>query len=262
MDLAHPSLTTRTLSRRALLASVGGGITAGVALPRWAHAQPVIENFPAPVREPSSYLAYIPTASKSGPFLAYTCEFDAAWAVLYTYGFEGSLDEQLSAISFDNRIEPYYEWHGERVLIFGGDITTSYSGDYSWNFLCRTTAAGMRPVFEHFGLRARGITSRLRFERAIDHGNLVWIKATVDFRDWVAATWVTPEGVELPVVLGNDHAMVVMGYDVDVVVIRDILGPTDTNWQRPYEYEVPWDRFLACFNANGAEALEVFRPES
>jgi hypothetical protein len=58
-------------------------------------------------------------------------------------------------------------------------------------------------------------------------------------------------------VLGNDHAQVIIGYNDDVVVIRDVLGPTSTNWSRPYEYEVAWDQFLACWWAQGNDGQAI-----
>lgn len=248
----------RRISRRSLLLGPAGAVALNrIHAPFAVSAQQVIENYPAPVRDSSNYSVYIPTASKTGPFFSYTCEFDAAWAVLKTFGIDAPLEDQLAAITIDRRIEPYYEWRPDGVVIFGGDITTSYSGDYTWNFLCRTTGDGMRPVFEQYGLKASRVSSRNRIERYLQRGRLIWIKTTVDFKDWTPATWITPEGKRLNVVLSNDHAMVVIGYNDEVVVIRDILGPTDTNWNRQYEIEVPWDRFLACWEANGADGLAV-----
>ncbi|MEA2513877.1 MAG: hypothetical protein QOJ59_3364, partial [Thermomicrobiales bacterium] len=61
----------------------------------------------------------------------------------------------------------------------------------------------------------------------------------------------------LQVAFSNDHAAIVMGYDQWGVVIRDVLGPTDTNWERPYEYEVDWDTFLRCWGAQGSDGLAV-----
>ena len=86
---------------------------------------------------------------------------------------------------------------------------------------------------------------------------MIWIKATVDFKPWVQSTWVADNGKEFPVVLGNDHALIVMGYDDNVVVIRDVLGPTSSNWDRPYEYEVPWDQFLGAWGSQGNDGLAV-----
>lgn len=48
-----------------------------------------------------------------------------------------------------------------------------------------------------------------------------------------------------------------MGCNGDVVVIRDGLGPASTTWNRLYEYEVPWDTFLAVWEAQGFDGLAV-----
>ena len=58
-------------------------------------------------------------------------------------------------------------------------------------------------------------------------------------------------------VLGNDHAVVVMGYNDFGPVIRDVLGPTSTNWERATEYDVPWETFLAVFEAQGSDGVGV-----
>ena len=223
-------------------------------------AAPVIEITPAPVSDPSTYEAYIPTACKAGPFYYYTCEFDASWAILKTFGIDATLEEQVAAIKIDDRIEPHYEQTANGFVIHGGDISQAYSGDYTSNFLARTTGDGMRGVFKHFGFRAIHCNDRERIEQHLKLGRLVFVKIPVDFKDWTPATWLTPEGKTFSVVLGNDHAVVVIGYNRDVVVIRDLLGPTDTNWQRPYELEVPWDRFMACWEAQSYDGLSVWRP--
>ena len=43
------------------------------------------------------YDAYLPAATKKHQYYHFTCEFDAAWVVLKTYGFDASLDDQLKA---------------------------------------------------------------------------------------------------------------------------------------------------------------------
>ncbi len=247
-----------SFSRRTLL---GGGAAAfvtglGTSPAALAQAEPVL-NYPKPLRDPSEYTAYLPCASKTGPFYIYTCEFDASWAILKTFGIDADLEEQIPLIPFDYRIEPYYEWTDTLVYIYGGDITTAYSGDYRSNFLCRTTGPVMRKVFQHHGLYTKLIDSEEQIRRHLDRGRLIWIKITVDFKEWEPATWVTPEGKQLQVVLGNDHAMVVIGYNDEVVVVRDLLGPTSTNWDRQYEVEVPWDQFLACWAAQGNDGIAV-----
>jgi hypothetical protein len=249
------------LSRRAFsLGAAGLGTTLALPFTRQttlATPRAIDEIVPMPVNDPSFYDVYIPTACKAGDFYYYSCEFDAAWAVMKTYGVDASFEEQMSAIKVDRRIEPWHEQTSRGVIIHGGDITTRYSGDYTSSFLARTTGAGMRSVFKHFGFRVTHVHTRERIEQSLQRGRLVWIKTTVDFKDWTPATWITPEGKELQVVFTNDHAATVIGYNQDVVVIRDILGPTDTNWQRPHEYEVSWDRFLECWGAQGSDGLAV-----
>ncbi|MCC6792661.1 MAG: hypothetical protein IT336_13300, partial [Thermomicrobiales bacterium] len=121
------------------------GLGASLALPaRPAVAAPPVEIVPPTVRDPSSYIAYVPTACKSGPFYIYTCEFDASWAVLKTFGIDAPLEEQLSLIEIDRRIEPYAEWTASGPVVYGGDISRFYSGDYTHNFLARTTGPVMR----------------------------------------------------------------------------------------------------------------------
>jgi hypothetical protein len=207
--------------------------------------------------ERRGYAAYVPAAVKEGQFAQYTCEFDAAWAVLKTFGVDVSLDEQVAAIGLDPRIEPYYEATTYGFVVYGGDITETFSGDYTQNFLARTTGQAMQKIFANYAVDVETVNDRAGIAAALDRGALVWMKATVDFLPWEPVTWVTPEGRELPGVLGNDHAVVVMGYNSDVAVIRDILGPTSSNWNRPFEYEVPWETLLAVWEAQGFDGLAV-----
>jgi hypothetical protein len=206
------------------------------------------------------YDAYVPAATKPGQFYQYSCEFDASWVVLATFGYDVPFEEQLAIVGHDTSIEPYYVETADGFVIYGGDVTESFSGDYTKNLLARTTGEAMLPLFAHFGLEASPAKDREAIEAALDRGGLVWMKATVDFLPWAPTTWVTPDGVTLPTVLGNDHAVVVMGYNDYGVVIRDVLGPTDTNWNRAYEYDVPWDLFLSVFEAQGADGIAVFPP--
>lgn len=256
-NISHP------ISRRAFLVGTAASLAGASrhSVPAAAQEIPVI-NYPTPLRDPSEYIAYVPCASKTGPFFHYTCEFDSSWAIMKTFGIDALLADQLSLIPIDTRIEPYYEWTDSGVFIYGGDITSAYSGDYTSNFLCRTTGPVMRQIFQHYGLYTKVIHTQQRIKNHLDRGRLIWIKITVDFKDWTPATWITPEGEQIQVVLSNDHAMIVMGYNDDVVVIRDVLGPTDTNYERQYEVEVPWDRFMACWNAQGCDGLSVGLPIS
>jgi len=241
-------------SRRAVLAGAAG---LGLAQfgGRRAAAQHSFSSI-API--PGTwYDAYIPTASKSGQFFHYTCEFDAAWAVLATFGVEAPFEDQLALVGHDLSIEPWYEETASGFVIYGGEIGSMYSGDYTHNILARTTGAAMRPMFEWYGMQVTPVHDRLAIESALRGGALVWLKATADFYDGVPTTWITPSGLTYPTVLGNDHAVVAMGYNADVVVIRDVLGPTDTNWERQLEYELPWENFLYTFAQQGNDGLAV-----
>jgi hypothetical protein len=204
-----------------------------------------------------AYTAYVPAATKTGQFYQYSCEFDASWVVLSTFGHDVPFDEQLAIVGHDLSIEPYFEQTAEGFIIYGGDVTRAFCGDYTSNMLARTTGSAMLPLFEAFGLEAAVVDTRQKLEETLDRGGLVWMKATVDFLPGEPSTWITPGGTTLPTVLGNDHAVVAMGYNDDGVVIRDVLGPTNTNWERPYEYDVPWETFLSVFAAQNADGVGV-----
>ena len=208
------------------------------------------------------YTAYVPAATKVGQFYQYSCEFDASWVVLKTFGYDVPFEEQLDVVGHDTSIEPYFKETAEGFIIYGGDITSAFCGDYTSNMLARSTGTAFLPLFEHYGLEAETVKTREEIEATLDRGGLVWTKATVDFLPWAETTWLTPNGKSLPTVLGNDHAVVVMGYNDDGVVIRDVLGPTNTNWERAYEYDVPWETFLAVFEAQGSDGVGVFPPDS
>lgn len=203
------------------------------------------------------YDAYIPAATKDKQAYQYSCEFDAAWVIFKTYGLDVSVDEMVNSIGVDRSIEPYIEETRNGFIIHGGDILHSYSGDYTRNFLARSTSAAMRKVFEQHGLAATPIATREEVEGALRRGELIWMKTTVDFKPWRPATWLMPDGSTHQTVLGNDHAVVVIGFNAASVVIRDVLGPTSSNWQRPYEYEVGWDTFMASWGAQSFDGLAV-----
>jgi hypothetical protein len=207
------------------------------------------------------YDAYIAAASKPGQAYRYSCEFDAAWVVLATFGRDVGVDELIALLGADERVEPSFEETADGFVINGGDIATAFSGDYTSNFLARSTGRAFRRVFEHYGLRTVPVSDRAGVEAALRRGALVWMKTTVDFRPWRPAVWRTPEGDEYPTVLGNDHAVVAIGFNSAAVVIRDVLGPTSSNPERPYEYEVSWETFMAAWGAQGYDGLAVEPPE-
>ena len=204
--------------------------------------------------------AYIQVPVKEGQDFHYTCEFDSAWIVLRAYGHEMNLQEQLAIVGQDFSIEPYWEETPTKITVFGGDIAEMYSGDYENNILARARTSAVRKVFQAVDLAVTDTPNRPAIEAALLAGNPVFFKSTVDFLDWRAATWVCPDGDEFPVVLTNDHALVVMGFNESDVIIRDPLGPTTTNTERPWQYRVSWERFLTVIEAQGNDAIAIGPP--
>lgn len=223
---------------------------------------------PAPTPPPAPvvvngrvYDAYIPAATKPKQAYRYSCEFDAAWVILQTYGFNVSVDDLIAIVGVDRSVEPTIEQTKQGIIIRGGDILNMFSGDINKNFMARSTGPAISKAFRRYGLRATAVRDRAGIEAALRAGQLVWIKTTVDFKPWRPATWVMPDGRTRRVVLGNDHAVVVMGFSARGVVIRDVLGPTSSNWKRPYEYEVAWDNFLAAWGAQESDGVAVAPPQ-
>jgi hypothetical protein len=207
------------------------------------------------------YDAYIPAATKKKQFYHYTCEFDAAWVVLKTYGVDTTLEDQIAVVTTDDSIEPRYEETAGGVIIYGGDIFNSYSGHVNDNFLSRATGQAFTKLFQHYGFPVTPVHDRESLEAALNRGELVWIKTTADFKPGRPATWITPDGSTIETVLGNDHAVVVMGYNEEGALIRDVLGPTSTNWEREYEYVVPWEKFLFAWGQQQYDGLAVAGPK-
>lgn len=205
----------------------------------------------------ATWSAYVQLPIKEGQDFHFTCEFDSAWIILKAYGKDLTLEDQLRLVGQDTSIEPTYEERPDGVIITGGDIWEHYSGHYEDNFLARATGNAMRKVFDGSGLTTQPVHDRAAIETALTVGNPVFFKSSVDFLDWVPATWITPDGDTFPVVLGNDHALIVMGFNNEDVIIRDPLGPTSTNEQRPYQYRVAWERYLEVFAAQGNDGIAV-----
>lgn len=218
--------------------------------------QPVDEVGPVEA-DGAMWDAMIQVPIKRGQDLHYTCEFDSAWSIMMAYGFDVPLDQQVALIGMDTRFEPYWEETANGFLIYGGDIGEHFCGDLDTNLVARTKGSAMRKVFEGVGLDAPAVTDRAGIEHAVLAGRPVFFKATVDFLPWRPAVWITPEGYEYQVVFSNDHALTVMGFNDQDVVIRDPLGPTTTNWERPYQYRVTWERFLEVFAAQENDGLAV-----
>ena len=249
------SVLTTKRSRRVLLAELAalavvaplGGVRPGAVAAQNSVTTP----------DGRTYTAYVPAATKAGQFYQYSCEFDASWVILATFGHDVSFEEQLAVVGHDTSIEPYFEETADGFIIHGGDITRAFCGDYTSNMLARSTGTAFLPLFEKYDLKAEPVTTREEIEETLDAGGLVWTKATVDFLPWAKTTWLTPNGKSVSTVLGNDHAVVIMGYNDDGVVVRDVLGPTNTNWERSHEYDVPWETFLDVFEAQDSDGVGV-----
>ena len=160
-------------------------------------------------------------------------------------------------MGIDDSIEPTYEETPDGFIAHGGDILHHYSGDYKENFLARSTGQVIRRIFEHYGLTTTEVHDRDSLEAALRKGQLVWIKTTADFKPGKPLTWIMPDGSTYDTVLGNDHAAVVMGYSDRGALIRDVLGPTSTNENRKYEYEVDWDTFMAAWGQQQYDGIAV-----
>ncbi|MEO5952839.1 MAG: C39 family peptidase, partial [Chloroflexia bacterium] len=204
--------------------------------------------------------AYVDAATKKKQYYHYTCEFDAAWVVLKTHGIDATLQDQIDIVGIDKSVEPTYEETAKGTFIYGGDILSHYSGNYETNFMARSTGNVIRRIFEHYGLETSTVNTREDLEAALRHNELVWIKTTADFKPGKNVLWVMPDGNTYATVLGNDHAVVVMGYNKTGALIRDVLGPTNTNWNRTYEYVVPWAKFMAAWNQQQNDGIAVSKP--
>ncbi|MGI8963549.1 MAG: C39 family peptidase [Thermomicrobiales bacterium] len=201
--------------------------------------------------------AYIQLPVKEGQDFSYTCEFDSAWIILTAYGHDMGLDEQLRVVGHDLSIEPYAVDSGSSVTIHGGDIAEMYSGDYRENLLARARTSAVRKVFDAVELTVTATPDRASTEQALLQGQPVFFKATVDFLDWRPVTWVCPDGDQYPGVFTNDHALVAMGFNDSHVIVRDPLGPTTTNYTRPWQYRVSWERYLQVSAGQDYDAIAV-----
>lgn len=207
-----------------------------------------------------TYTAYTETVIKQGQWDLYTCEFDVAHLIMKTFGVETTLDELLVYVGFDNPFAPYSEQTPGGLVIHGGDIGEAFCGDLSSNTFAKTRGSAIRRAFEGFDFPVETVQSRSGVERGLGAGKLMWLKTTVDFTAYVPTRWLTPDGTTYPTVYDNDHCVAAIGYDDEVVVIRDALGPTNTNWERSWEYDVPWDVFMDCWSSSGYDGLLISRP--
>ncbi len=222
--------------------------------------QPVDEVGPVEA-DGALWTAMVQVPIKRGQWYHFTCEFDSAWSCMAAYDIDAGLDAQVEAVGIDNRVTPYWEETASGIMVYGGDIGEHFSGELDSNLMSRSTSNAMRKAFDAHGIATEPVHDRQAIETSLNAGYPVFFKSTVDFLDWRPATWHSPEGYTYPVVFSNDHALTVIAYNDDEVVIRDPLGPTSTNANRPYQYRVRWDRFLDVFASQGNDGLAVMPPE-
>lgn len=218
--------------------------------------QPASEIGPI-VADNRTWDAYIQLPIKEGQDFHFTCEFDSAWISLRAYGYDLTLEQQMAIVGVDTSIEPYWEETPDGIDVHGGDVDLYYCGHYNENILARARCNAVRKVFDANGLGVTVTDTRPKIEAALLRGEPVFFKSTVDFLDWRAAVWHTPDGDDFPVVLTNDHALTVMGFNETDVIIRDPLGPTSTNTERPWQYTVSWERYLQVIAAQGNDAIAI-----
>lgn len=244
----------------------GGAGAGGGTLPNISTAtgnEPVMGEPPASVAmapvtiDGRTYTAYTETVVKQGQWDLYTCEFDVAYMIMATFGVETTLDELVGYVGFDNPFEPYAEETAGGIVIYGGDISAAFCGDLADNTFSKTRGSAIRRAFEGFGFDAEPVSSRTGVEHGLATGKLLWMKPTVDFDEYQPSRWRVPDGTSYPTAYENDHCVAAIGFDDDIVVIRDALGPTNTNWDRAYEYDVPWATFMDCWASSGHDGLLV-----
>lgn len=222
------------------------------------YGTPVGESAQDPIADGGHYWdAYLQLPIKEGQDFHFTCEFDSAWIILKAYGMDVGLEEQISIVGIDDSMVPYYVETGNGFEVYGGDVNNYFCGDLDTNILSRSRCNAMRKLFEAKGLGVTVTPDRESIEAALLRGEPVYFKSTVDMMPWRPATWYANTGEEWPVVLSNDHALTVMGFNADEVIIRDPLGPTSTNWERPWQWKTSWDRFLEVLAAQGNDAIAV-----
>jgi hypothetical protein len=206
------------------------------------------------------YDAYVPSATKPTQYFYYTCEFDSAWVIMKTFGVDVPFEDQLAIVGYNQDPEPFWTDTPKGVVITGGDIGENFCGDYTSNLVAKIRGSAMKKIFDAYDFPSLAIKKQEDIEACLLAGGLVFVKCTVDFKDYVPAIWAATNGKTYPVPFGNDHAAVVMGFNAEAVVVRDVLGPTNTNWNRQYEYEVTWPAFIASMEAHDWDGRAVYPP--
>lgn len=267
-----PIITRRTFIAGAAAASAMAALPHAQAQQEsvnpWDYITPMDENpqFGTPVGQPAAdpiedqgliWDAYLQMPIKEGQDFHFTCEFDSAEIIMKAYGMDVGLQEQLELVGQDTSIEPYYEETADGFQIYGGDVNNYFCGHIDTNLVARAKCNAMRKAFEGKGLGVTVTPDRESIEAALLRGEPVFFKSTVDMLPWRPAKWHTNTGETWDVVFSNDHALTVMGFNAEHVIVRDPLGPTSTNLERPWQWRTTWTRFLEVIAAQGNDAIAV-----
>lgn len=219
---------------------------------------PVAQAAQGPIEDQGAlWEAYLQMPIKEGQDLHFTCEFDTAWIIMMAYGMHVPLEEQLQLVGIDDSMEPYYEETPQGFQIYGGDVNNYFCGHLDTNLVARAKGNAMRKAFEGKGLGVTVTPDRPSIEAALLRGEPVFFKSTVDMMPWRPATWHSTTGETWQVVFSNDHALTVMGFNADEVIIRDPLGPTSTNTTRPWQWKTTWTRFLEVLASQENDAMAI-----
>ena len=147
---AQPPLVSRAPLASATTLALPTATPAPTSIPTATLAPTNVPTATPIIINGTQYDAYLVAASKTAQEFQYSCEFDAAWVIMQTYGIAASVPDLIALMPIDRSLEPTYVETAAGFVIYGGDILTAYSGDYTQNFLGafdgRRDGAGVRPV--------------------------------------------------------------------------------------------------------------------
>ena len=117
--IRQPARLIPTTRSTATLAASRTSVPAAAAPAPTATPSPMSEPSPTPgplIINGRAYDAYIPAASKEKQAYRYSCEFDAAWVIVQTYGIDANVDDLIAAVGVDDSIEPYIKQTGSGLI--------------------------------------------------------------------------------------------------------------------------------------------------
>lgn len=155
--------------------------------------------------------AYIQMPIKEGQDFHYTCEFDSLdrAAIVRNRYLAG---RAAAIVGKDESLEPYCR-RPRTVSRYGAAMSTTTTMATS----TRTSSPvrdcnAMRKVFEARGLTITVTPDRESIQARLLQGEPIFFKSTVDMMPWRPAVWHSNTGEDWPIVLTNDHALIVMEF--------------------------------------------------